>query len=83
MKREAGYVALALILAVAMTAGYYQLTVYTSPSAGDQILRETNVKAEVGVMTRTTFSPMLIVTVFVVGLACAYLAYSVTKKRSS
>jgi hypothetical protein len=82
LKREAGYIVLALIFAVAMTAGYYELTLYTSPSVAPQVLRGTNAKTEAGIMSSATFSPMLIVVVFVVGLACACLAYSFTKKRS-
>lgn len=81
MKREAGYVALGLILAVVVTFAYYQFGYMTGPVA-DQMLRGTTAKAEVGLMVRTTFAPVLPVTVLVVALACACLTYGVTKKRS-
>lgn len=82
MKREVGYVALGLILAVAVTVAQFQLAIYTSEPAAYQILRETSAKAEIGFVAKTTFGPILSVIVLVLGLACACLVYSVTRKRS-
>jgi hypothetical protein len=83
LKREIAYVALALILAVAATSGYYEITnlSHTGPLVANQIFRETTEKAQNGFAARTTFIPIMSVTVFLAAFVCACLTYSVTKKR--
>jgi hypothetical protein len=83
LKSKAGYVAVGLILAVAMTFTYFQLTVKVVPPATYEVLRETTAKVDVGTTAQATFTPMLSAATLIVAFLCACLTYGVTKRRSN
>lgn len=83
LRREAGYVAVGLMLAVAMTFTYFQLTMNVGAPATYEVLRETTAKVDVGAAAQTTFTPILSATTLIVAFLCACLTYGVTKRRSN
>jgi hypothetical protein len=83
LKREAGYAVFGLLLAVVLTFAYFQMIPHVTTPATYEILRETSVKANPGAAAKTTFAPMLSLTVLVIASVCGYLAYSAAKKKAN
>jgi len=83
LKREAGYAAFGLLLAVVLTFTYFQVIPHVTTPATYEILRETSVKANAGAAVKTTFAPILSLTILVIASVCGYLAYRVAKKKAN
>jgi hypothetical protein len=83
LRKETGYAALGLVLAVVMITGYYQLSGNLSPPVATEAFRETTLGGGTDVVAKTTSVPMIPAMASVVALVCAFLTYGITKKRSS
>jgi hypothetical protein len=83
LKREVGYAAFGLLLAVVLTFTYFQVIPHVTTPAAYETLRETSVKVDTGTAVKTTFAPMLSLTILVIASVCGYIAYSVAKKKSN